>query len=103
MPTEQYRAKPYRPAAAVLYTGSDPQTARGIAANLFQTANLSDTAQVTAATQLFRAGLNEVCLMTFCHPNVLPSRLCDSRMQVRSCARPCQGFDARLGSCFMHA
>jgi hypothetical protein len=60
VPEVQYRAEPYRPAAAYLYTADDPQTARGIAANLFQTANLSDTAAVANATALFRAGLAEV-------------------------------------------
>ena len=60
VPEVQYRAEPYRPAAAYLYTADDPQTARGIAANLFQTANLSDTAAIANATALFRAGLAEV-------------------------------------------
>lgn len=60
VPMVQYRAEPYRPAAAYLYTANDPQTARAIAANLFQTANLSDTAEVANATELFRAGLAQV-------------------------------------------
>lgn len=60
VPEVQYRAEPYRPAAAYLYTADDPQTARGIAANLFQTANLSDAAAVANATALFQAGLAEV-------------------------------------------
>ena len=60
MPEVQYRAEPYRPAAAFLYTADDPQTARAIAANLFQMANLSDTAAVANATALFQAGLAEV-------------------------------------------
>lgn len=60
VPEVQYRAEPYRPAAAYLYTADDPQTARDIAANLFQTANLSNAAAVANATALFQAGLAEV-------------------------------------------
>lgn len=63
VPFVEYRAEPYRPASAVLFTGDDPATARDIAANMFPTANLSDTAVVANATELFRAGLAEVRLL----------------------------------------
>ncbi len=65
MPKEQYRAQPYRPAAAVLFTGDNQTTARAIAGNLFTTANLSDAAAVANATSLFEDGLAQVSATGF--------------------------------------
>lgn len=86
----QYRAEPYRPAAAYLYTADDPQAARAIAANLFQAATLSDTAAVANATALLRAGLAEVC--TGHHSLILFCQFCLSQhmhSSTRGCTRPC--------------
>ena len=57
---EQYRAEPYRPAAATLYTADNLTTAQALAANLLTSPNLNNSALLANVTAQFNQGLSMV-------------------------------------------
>ncbi len=57
VPEEPYRALPYRPAAAMLYTGNNQTTADALAGLLFQQPGLSDSTAVQQAVGVLSSGL----------------------------------------------
>ena len=63
VPNVEYRAEPYRPSAAVLYTADDPSTGRALGGGLFSnTPSVNDARAVATASSLLTAGLNTVSL-----------------------------------------
>ena len=63
VPDVKYRAEPYRPAAALLYTADDPSTARALGGGLFSnTPRTNDARAVATASSLLTAGLTAVSL-----------------------------------------
>lgn len=57
VPDEPYRALPYRPAAAMLYTGDNQTTADALAGYLFQQPGLSDPSAVQQAVGVLTSGV----------------------------------------------
>ena len=69
MAAEEYRAEPYRPAAAMLYTADNLTTGEALAANLLTSPILDNSALLANVSLLFSQGLNMVrtrCAFTCC-------------------------------------
>ncbi len=80
----EYRAEPYRPSAAVLYTADDPSTGRALGGGLFSNApSVNDARAVATASSLLTAGLNTVSLPLT--RQFLTNHLCAHDLALRIC------------------